>query len=115
VIIMAGIVSIELLDSMIGAPNGIAALDATGLIPVSQLPAGTIETFKGQFATSALLIAAFPTGNVADYAFIDATASYWYWNPFLATPAWVDQTITVAAWTALTALQQGAVPYILTP
>jgi hypothetical protein len=113
--IMAGIVSIELLDSMIGAPNGIASLDNTGKIPLSQLPGGAIETYKGEFATSALLIAAHPTGNVADYAFVDVTASYWYWNSFLPIPGWVDQVITVAAWTALTPLQQGAVPYILVP
>lgn len=112
---MAGIVSIELLDSMIGAPNGIAGLGPDGKIPLSELPGGAIETYKGEYATVALLTAAYPVGNLADYAFVDATPGFWYWNSKLAIPAWVNQFITVIAYLALTPLQQSAVPYILIP
>jgi hypothetical protein len=66
-------------------------LDATGVVPVSQLPPAGIETYKGEYATSAALITAYPTGLLADYAYVTATLSYWYWNAALGTPAWVDQ------------------------
>lgn len=112
---MASAVSLEYLNSQKGVANGIASLDGTGKIPVAQLPASAVETYKGEFATSAALIAAFPTGLTADYAYVTATSSYWYWNSGLATPAWVNQEITAVAYLALTAQAKARVPYIIVP
>ena len=111
---MASALSYELFVAKQGAPNGIATLDGSGYVPVSQLPPSAIETYKGEYATSAALIAAYPTASLADYAYVTATSSYWYWNDALGTPAWVDQQITEAAYLALTVAERAAVPYIVT-
>jgi len=71
--------------------------------------------YKGQFATSAALIAAYPDGSLADYAYVTATSSYWYWNAALGTPAWVNQQITETAYAALSTAEKAAVPYIVIP
>jgi len=110
---MASALSYELFVAKQGAINGIATLDGSGYVPLSQLPPSAVETYKGQYATSALLIAAYPSGLLADYAYVDATSSYWYWNAALGTPAWVDQQITEAAYLALTVAERAAVPYIV--
>lgn len=112
---MSSAVSLELLETMKGEPDGIASLDDTGHIPVDQLPAGSVETYKGIFATTAVLLAAHPTGLIADYAYVTATNSFWYWNSQLTTPAWVNQLITPANYNALTTQQKAAVPYIVIP
>lgn len=88
---MASALSYELLVAKSGAANGLATLDAGGKVPVSQLPSAAIETYKGQYATSVALIAAYPTASLADYAYVTATSSYWYWNAaLLPAAAWVD-------------------------
>lgn len=112
---MASAVSLEYLNSQKGVANGIASLDGTGKIPIGQLPSGAVETYKGEFATSALLIAAFPTGSTADYSYVTGTSSYWYWNSGLTVPAWVNQEITATAYLALTAAAKARVPYIIVP
>ena len=110
---MASSVSYELFQAKQGVANGLATLDGSGLVPVSQLPAVAIETYKGEYATSAALIAAYPTGLLADYAYVTATLSYWYWNAALAVPGWVNQQITEADYLLLSAAEQAAVPYII--
>lgn len=132
---MANAISYELFTAKQGAANGIASLDATGSVPVAQLPAGdpngiasldinskipvaqlpdvAIDSYKGVFADSAALIAAYPTAEISDYAYVTATTSYWYWNAALGTPAWVNQQITEAAYTALTTAEKAGVPYIV--
>ncbi len=110
---MASSISYEFYQSKLGVANGVATLDGSGYIPVAQLPPGAIETYKGEFATSTALIAAYPTGSLADYAYVTDTLSYWYWNDALSTPAWVNQEITEAAYTALSAAEKAAVPYIV--
>lgn len=112
---MSGIVSIELLDSEKGAVNGIASLDGTGKIPIAQLPTSAVETYKGIYATSAALILAYPVGVIADYAWVNAGLSFWYWNYALVVPAWVNQLITETAYNLLTSAQKGALPYIVVP
>lgn len=112
---MSGIVSIELLNSLKGANNGIASLDGSGKIPISQMPVTAIKTYKGIFATSAALITTYPTGAIADYAWVTATLSFWYWNYALTTPSWVNQVITPSAYNSLTTAQKGALPYIIIP
>lgn len=108
---MASAISYELYQSKLGAPNGVATLDPAGLIPVGQLPPSAVETYKGQYATSALLPL---TGVLADYAYVTATSTYWYWNAaLLPAAAWVDQQITEAAYNLLTAPEQAGVPYIV--
>jgi len=110
---MASALSYELFVAKQGVANGIATLDGTGKVPVSQLPAAAIETYKGEYATAVLLAAAYPVASLADYAYVTATSTYWYWNRALGVPAWVDQQITEAAYLLLTAAEQAAVPYIV--
>lgn len=110
---MASSISYEYLISIEGVANGLATLDGTGKVPVSQLPDASIETYKGQFADEAAIILAYPTAALADYAWNIATASFWYWNEALAIPAWVDQTITATDYNLLSAAEKAAVPYII--
>lgn len=112
---MASSVSYELFQSKQGVANGLATLDGTGKVPLSQLPSDIIETYKGQYATSASLIIAYPIGALADYAYVNATNSYWYWNVSLLVPAWVNQQITEAAYALLTGPEKAVVPYIVEP
>lgn len=110
---MSAVISLPYLNAIKGANNGLATLDGSGKVPASQLPSSATETYKGQFATSVLLIAAFPAASLADYAYVTATNSYWYWNAGLAVPAWVNQEITATAYNALIAAAQTAVPYVI--
>jgi len=112
---MSSAVSLEYLESLVNEPNGIAGLNSSGKLNPSVLPAGSVETYKGQFATTALLIVAFPVGSIADYAYVDATNSFWYWNAKLVVPTWVNQVITPALYNALTTAQKACVPYIIIP
>lgn len=109
---MSSTLSYELLVAKQGAANGLATLDATSKIPIIQLPAAAIETYKGEYATSADLITAYPTGALADYAYVTATSSYWYWNA-AATAEWVNQQISEADYLLLSAEKQAAVPYVV--
>lgn len=112
---MANAVSYELFQAKQGVANGIATLDATGKVPVSQLPAAVIETYKGEYADEAAIILAYPTASLADYAYNDDTSSYWYWNDAPTIAAWVNQQISEADYILLTAAEKAAVPYIVTP
>lgn len=112
---MASAISYEFFQAKKGTANGIASLDTNGKILISQLPDEAIESYKGQYATSTLLIAAYPSASAADYAYVTETSSYWYWNEALSTAAWVNQQITEAAYNLLTAAEQAAVPYIIIP
>ena len=69
--------------------------------------------FKGSFPTNTALTQAYATASLADYAYVVSTNSYWYWNAGLATPAWVNQEITEAAYTVLSTAAKAAVPYIV--
>ncbi|MFA6860473.1 MAG: hypothetical protein WCR30_03710 [Clostridia bacterium] len=110
---MASAISLEYLQSIEGANDGLATLDSSGKLTISQLPPSAIETYKGQFATSAALVTAFPTGSLADYAYVTATSSYWYWNAALVPAEWVNQQITETAYLALSVAERAAVPYII--
>lgn len=112
---MASAISLEYLLSIKGTADGLATLDTTGKIPVSQLPEAALDGFLGEYATEAALEAAYPTAALANYAYVNATSSYWYWNSGLSTPAWVNQQITAAAYLALTAAEQAPVPYVIIP
>lgn len=93
--------------------NGLATLDGTGKIPAAQLPASAVETYKGKYATTAALTAAYVTASLADYAYVTETNSYWYWNEAIETPAWVNQQIAEAAYNDLDTTEKAAVPYIV--
>jgi len=112
---MANAVSYEYLKSIQGVPGGIPTLDDNGEIPVSQLPSEYASPFKGQYPDEAELIGEYPTAQLADYAFVDDTSSFWFWNPGLDVPAWVNQEIEETDYIALTALEQSMVPYLVIP
>jgi len=118
---VASSVSLEYLQSIQGAANGLATLDSTGAVPLSQLPPAIISPFKGEFADETSLETAFPVGTIAEYAYVDATNSFWYWNAGLTStdtpdaPAWVNQEITDTDYLALSATAQAMVPYIIIP
>lgn len=112
---MASALSYEIYQSKLGAPNGLATLDATGKIPAAQLPPSGVETYKGEYANSAALIAAYPSGALGDYAYVTNTLSYWYWNKSTTPAQWVNQQITETAYLLLTAAVKAAIPYIVVP
>lgn len=112
---MASAISFEYLNSIEGVANGLATLDGSGKLPISQLPENIIETYKGEYLDSIALIAAYPLADLADYAYVIATNSYWYWNDALLLPGWVNQQITAIAYLALTPAAKAAVPYIIIP
>lgn len=110
---MSSSISYEYLKSIEGSNNGLATLGNDGKIPLNQLPNSVLETYKGEYATSSALITAFSTANLADYAFVTATNSFWYWNKSLTTPTWVNQQITETDYLALSAYAKSVVPYII--
>ena len=112
---MASAVSLEYLKSLQGAPNGIPVLDGDGEIPIGQLPSVAISPFKGQYADEAELVGEYPTASLADYAYVDDTSSFWYWNAGLTTAAWVNQEIEEADYLLLSDLAKSMVPYIIVP
>jgi len=115
VIYVASAVSYEYLKSIQGAPNGIPTLDGDGNIPEAQLPSSVVSPFKGQFADEADLLDDYPVAGVADYAYLDDTLSFWYWNAGLVVPAWVNQEIEEADYLLLTNLAKSMVPYLIIP
>jgi len=110
---MASTIRYEFYSDQLGAASGMASLDAGGKLPVAQLPDSAVEVYKGSFADESAIVAAYPTGSLADYAYNEDTSSYWYWNAELTVPAWVDQEITATAYDALSTAEQAAVPYII--
>ncbi len=112
---MANAISFEYLISLAGRTDGLATLDSTGKIPIAQMPSGAIDTFKGTYADEAALSEAHASSATGDYAYVTATASYWYWNAALATPAWVNQEITATNYMALTPEAKKGAPYIIVP
>ena len=71
--------------------------------------------YRGKFNTSTALSQEYTTGTSADYAYVAGTLSYWYWNPSLAIPGWVNQEISEAAYIMLSPSQRAAVPYVVVP
>lgn len=109
---MPSAISYEYYSSQKGVANGFATLDSNTKVPLTQLPA-TVQPFKGTYATSSALTTAYPTGATGDYAYVTGDNAYYYWNSALTTPAWVNQLISATAYSALTAVQKGVVPYIV--
>jgi len=112
---MANAVSYEYLKSIQGAPNGIPTLDGDGNIPETQLPPSAVSPFKGQFADEAELIVEYPTAGIADFAYVDDTTSFWYWNIGLIIPAWVNQEIEEQDYLLLSGIAKSMVPYLIVP
>lgn len=111
---MASAVSYEYLKSIQGVTGGIATLGSNGLVPPAQLPP-IASQYKGQFATVAALQTAYPTALLADYAYVTATSTFWYWNTGLAVPAWVNQEIEETDYLDLTDAAKASVPYLVVP
>jgi len=116
---MANSVSYEYLKAIQGVPGGIPTLDNNGEIPTGQLPDSAASPFKGEYATEAALLLAYPTANLADYAYVDETTSFWYWNAGLLdgigdpAPAWVNQEIEETPYNLLDAAEKSMVPYLV--
>ena len=104
---MSSAVSLEYLQSIEGVANGLATLDGSGTIPASQLPAGTVETWKGVFATPAALTTAYAVGAAAWYAWVTSTTSTWAWNFSLG--AWVNTNVSAAAYLALSVIERASI------
>jgi len=116
---MASAVSYEYLKAIQGVPGGIPTLDDNGEIPEINLP-DIVLLFKGQFADEAELIGEWPLASLGNYAFVDDTASFWYWNAFLMNaadpaPAWCNQEITEEDYLALSLAERSGVPYLVIP
>jgi len=111
---MASAVSYEYLKSIQGVPGGIPTLDDNGEIPGGQLPQGLL-LFVGQYALETDLTTAYPTAEIAQFAYVDETISFWYWNAASTIEAWVNQEIEEADYILLTAAEQSMVPYLIVP
>jgi len=112
---MASAISYELLKSMQGQPGGLATLDSSGLIPVSQVPSSLQNSYKGEFVDTSALETAHPTGVIADYAYNDDTTSLWYWDAGADTPGWANQQITATAYASLSIASKADVPWVIIP
>jgi len=116
---MASAISYEYLISLSNQPDGIPRLLPStdpvnpGKIPPSLMPAGTSCSFKGEYADETAITTAYPVANMADFAFNNATTSFWYWNDTLKE--WVNQNITEADYLTLSPLEQAVVPYTIIP
>lgn len=121
---MSSCISYEFFQSKQGMPNGIATLDKDGKIPFSQLPdfdnpvaktttIKTKETFKGKYVEIKELISSNEEAQLADYAYVYETKSYWYWNEALAK--WVNENISESAYNTLKDVEKDSIPYIVGP
>ena len=111
---MASAVSYEYLKAIIGIPGGIPELDENGEIPSGQLPLSVL-LFLGRYATEAALIAAYDEATIANFAYVDETASFWYWNAASTIEAWVNQEISDEDYELLTDEEKSLVPYLIVP
>jgi len=111
---MANAVSYEFLKALMGAPNGIPTLDGDGEIPITQLPEAAVSPFRGRFAEIDDLEDV-ETPKLADYAFVDESTSFWFWNPGLTTAAWVNQEINEEDYIALSPAAKAMIPYLVVP
>jgi len=109
---MASAVSHEYLKAIQGAPGGIPVLDDDGQIPPSQLPLSML-LFLGRYGTEVDLIDAYDEAEIANFAFVDETASFWYWNAATTIEAWVNQEITDEDYDNLTDDEKSVVPYLI--
>lgn len=113
---MASAISYEYLVSIEGVANGLATLDGTGKVPVTQIPTVALESpYKGSYADYITLATAIPTGERADYAYVEDEEVFYYWNQELGSPSWVPQTIDTIAYNLLTTTQKAQLPYIIIP
>lgn len=128
---MASAISYEFFQSKQAMPNGLATLDANGKIPLSQLPNfdlpttlpsstsevhfQSIQAYKGKYATIDELITSYPLAELADYAYVVSTYSFWYWNEALEIPSWVNQQISETDYLILNSAAKLTVPYIVGP
>ena len=107
---MSSAISYEFYKSQAGVANGYATLDSTGTIPVSQLPTN-MDLFQGEFTASADLIAAVPAGQMAWFAYVTDTLSFWYWDT--VSEAWENQMVLDTTYLGMTAEEQSVVPWII--
>ena len=115
---MASAISLEYLQSIQSQPGGLATLTPSGdtypgTVPENQLPPNAKSPFKGSFADSANLETAYPTGSMADFAYVTADLAFYYWDDISAS--WVNQNITASAYAALSASEKSVVPWIIIP
>jgi len=111
---MASAVSYEYLKAIMGVPGGIPVLDDDGKIPDIQLPLSLL-LFLGRYDTEADLVEAYDEAEIANFAFVDETASFWYWNAATTIEAWVNQEITDEDYDDLTDTEKSMVPYLIVP
>ncbi|MDR2166627.1 MAG: hypothetical protein LBE35_02095 [Clostridiales bacterium] len=74
-----------------------------------------INIFKGEFATESALQTAYPMAEMADFAYVTATNSFWAWNTGLTTPAWVNLNIEETQYLLLADAAKAAVNYLVVP
>jgi len=111
---MASALSYEYLQAIKGVPGGIPVLDGDGQIPPAQLPLSVL-LFLGRYATEADLITEYDEAEIANFAFVDETTSFWYWNAASTIGAWVNQEITDEDYDLLTGEEKSLVPYLIIP
>jgi len=111
---MASAVSYEYLKAIQGVPGGIPVLDGEGKIPSTQVPLSLL-LFLGRFATEADLIEEYDEAEMANFAYVDETSSFWYWNAASTIEAWVNQEITDEDYDLQTDEEKSMVPYLIIP
>lgn len=71
--------------------------------------------YRGTYADSLSLQNACATASLADYAYVIATNSYWYWNDAATKQSWENQEITESSYNSLSSAEKAALPYIVVP
>jgi hypothetical protein len=104
---MASSITLEYLESIKGAPNGLSTLDASGKIPASEIPAIT-HAFVGNYTAIADLQTAYSTADYGMYGYISGIK--YFYNAALTTPGWTSVEVTATAYNAMTAAERAGMP-----
>lgn len=71
------------------------------------------DIWKFRYPTVSALEAALPGGEMAWFAFVEETKSFWFWSDTLNQ--WVNQNISADDYMLLTIDDRASVPYIIVP
>lgn len=67
--------------------------------------------YKGEYGTSAQLIADNPNSVLADYGYVNETSSFWYYSPTLGT--YVNQNVTASQYSSYEQAVKDEIPFII--
>lgn len=98
-------------------PTGSEYMTITGdsesgyVINIGFPKSSSTNNYKGEYDTSAELIADNPNSVLADYGYVKETSSFWYYSPTLET--YINQNVTASQYGAYEQAVKDEIPFII--